>query len=115
MAVAEDSQAPRTYRVPEKCSKWVEEVEKYPWNTSMMIRIMYLESDCEANAVGDGHLIFSDGKNGISCGLLQVRILPERKVTCKEMKNPKKNIAMAYAIYKTQNYKAWSVYKDLVK
>lgn len=104
-----------TYRVPKECSKWVNEVEKYDWNTSMIIRIMYLESRCAANAVGDGHLIFSDGINGISCGLLQVRILPERKVTCQEMKNPKANIAMAYAIYKSQNYNAWSVYKGLVK
>ena len=91
-------------------------VEKYQeWNTSTIIQIMWLESKCRLNAVGDGHLVFSDGKNGMSCGLMQVRILPERKVTCQEMKDPKRNIAMAYAIYKTQNYRAWSVYRTMVK
>lgn len=76
---------------------------------------MYLESKCQSNAVGDGHLIFSDGKNGMSCGLMQVRILPGRNVTCKEMKDPKRNIETAFKVYQQQGYKAWSVYRDIIR
>lgn len=115
LAIAVDSGKQITYRVPEQCSKYVEEVERFNWDTTIIIRIMYLESGCRHTAVGDGHLTFNAGAYGMSCGLMQVRILPKRGVTCEQMKDPKKNIAMAYEVYKSQGYKAWSVYKHIKK
>ncbi len=38
------------YTVPEPCSKYIPEIEKYPWNTVTAIKIMYLESKCNPKA-----------------------------------------------------------------
>jgi hypothetical protein len=115
LAVAVDSGKQITYRVPSACSKYIDEIEKYAWDSSLIIKIMYLESGCRHTAVGDGHLTFNAGAYGMSCGLMQVRILPKRGVTCEQMKDPRANIAMAYEVYKSQGYKAWSVYKQIKK
>lgn len=104
----------KAFKVPTPCNKYVNLIEQYQgWDTSKMIKIMFLESGCSTVERGDGHLTYGKGKYGMSCGLLQVRILPNRGVTCEDMKDPAKNIAMAYKIYKEQGYKAWSVYKKI--
>lgn len=102
------------YEVPMPCAKYVDEIERYSdWNTVTIIKIMHMESRCRSDAIGDGHLRFGNGIYGMSCGLLQIRILPKRNVTCKQMKDPKMNIEKAHEIYLSQGYEAWSVFKRL--
>ena len=105
-----DDKGPEFYRVPESCSPYVAEVEKYAWNPSVIIKIMRKESFCDSSAVGDRKLEFGHGRFGMSCGLLQVRILPGRSYDCDDMKDPVRNIAEAFGIYEQQGYKAWSTY-----
>lgn len=77
-----------------------------------MLAIMRAESNCNASARGDTSLAYQKGGRtyGYSVGLLQVRILPGRE-HC-DSYNADTNIACAYAIYKSQGYSAWSVYKS---
>lgn len=94
LSIAEDTQAPRTYRVPEQCSQWVNYVEKYDWDTTMVIKIMVKESGCNPNAIN-----YTDSHKGCSgsYNLMQVGCLHYKKG---EVKNdPSLNLKIAYDIY----------------
>ena len=69
-----------------------------------MKAIMQAESSCNENTTGDTSLTFTqNGRTyGYSVSLFQVRILPGREV----------NIDCAYHVWKSQGYKAWSVYTN---
>jgi hypothetical protein len=96
--------------IPE-CNQYRHLVEKYDWDTELVMKIMELESSCNTNAVGDGHLTFENGTKGMSCGLMQVRVL-EGRPDCETLKNPETNLEWAYKIFKErENYTAWSVLK----
>lgn len=75
-----------------------------------MKAIMQAESSCNENATGDTSLTFiQNGRTyGYSVSLFQVRILPGRE-HC-DSHDPATNIACAYHVWKSQGYKAWSVY-----
>ena len=75
-----------------------------------MLKIMRKESLCDSSAIGDRRLEFDNGRYGMSCGLLQVRILPERGYGCEDMKDPQRNMAEAYKIFQLQGYRAWTTY-----
>ena len=74
-----------------------------------MVAISKAESHCRADAVGDKTLTFTkNGRTyGYSIGALQVRILPGREWCetgdCYEC---------AHNIWKSQGYRAWSVYTN---
>lgn len=70
------------------------------------------ESGCNPNAVGDGHLTFNNGTMGMSCGLMQVRVLAGRP-NCETLKDPKANIEWAYKIYTEQGLNAWTIYRNM--
>jgi soluble lytic murein transglycosylase-like protein len=94
-----------------QCNQFRHLVEKYDWDTELVMKIMELESSCNPNAVGDGHLTFENGTKGMSCGLMQVRVL-EGRPDCETLKNPETNLEWAYKIFKErENYTAWSVLK----
>jgi hypothetical protein len=92
------------------CNQYRHLVEKYDWDTELVMKIMELESSCNTNAVGDKNLTFANGTMGMSCGLMQVRVL-EGRPDCETLKNPETNIEWAYMVYKQQGYKAWTVYR----
>ena len=87
-------------------------VQYSDWDTNIMLAISKSEASCNTNAVGDGHLTFNKGAYGMSCGVLQVRILPDRNTTCDELKDPFKGVEWAHKIWLQQGYKAWSDYKN---
>ena len=91
---------------PVGCETYRHMVEKYDWNVDTMMYAMQKESGCNPQAVGDNYVIV--GVYAPSCGLLQVRTLAGRP-TCEELKDPATNIATAYAIWKSQGYRAWTV------
>ena len=84
--------------------------EKYDWDVRTMLAIMRAESGCDPNVTGDTSLTFTqNGRTyGYSVSLFQVRILPGRE-HC-DSHDPATNIACAYHVWKSQGYKAWSVY-----
>lgn len=94
------------YRVPEACVKYIDEVEKYNWSTSTVIKIMYLESRCNPNAV---NLKDSHGRCKGSFGLLQLACVHKggNKYDYKE------NIRLAFEVYTRagNSFKPWSTYK----
>lgn len=84
------------------------------WDGKTMYGICKAESMGNPKATGDTSLTFvKDGVTyGMSCGMLQVRVLPGRGITCEQMHNPEQNVAKAYEIWKAQSYTAWSVYSN---
>ena len=94
------------------CEQLALELEKYDWDTSLMLAIAKAESSCRANAVGDTSIKYvQDGREyGYSVGMFQIRILPGRE-HCDTFDIPT-NVACAYSIYKGQGLTAWSVYTN---
>lgn len=87
-------------------------IAKYDWDVRLMRAIAMAEGSCRWDAKGDKTLTFKVGKRtyGYSVGALQVRILPGRE-HCDSF-DPAKNIACAYAIYKSQGLHAWTMYSN---
>jgi len=84
------------------------------WDGRIMYGICKAESGGKADVVGDTTLTYVQNgvTYGMSCGMLQVRVLPGRNITCEDMHNPEKNVAKAFEIWKSQSYKAWSMYTN---
>ena len=74
-----------------------------------MVAISKAESHCRADAVGDKAITFTkNGRTyGYSIGALQVRILPGR-----EWCETGDYYECAHNIWKSQGYRAWSVYTN---
>jgi hypothetical protein len=74
-----------------------------------MVAISKAESSCREDAVGDRHIEFTQNnrKYGYSIGSMQVRILPGR-----EWCETGDYYECAHQIWKTQGYRAWSVYTN---
>lgn len=74
-----------------------------------MVAISKAESNCREDAVGDRHIEFTQNgrKYGYSIGSMQVRILPGR-----EWIETGDYYEGAHQIWKTQGYRAWSVYTN---
>lgn len=94
------------------CEQYRNILSKYDWDVNTMLKIMKGESSCNPEAVGDGHLTFDNGTKGMSCGLLQVRVL-EGRPDCKSLKDIETNIAWGYKIYTGQGYNAWTIYRNM--
>lgn len=71
-----------------------------------MLAIMRAESGCDPNADNTG--LNKDGT--VDIGLLQINSI--HGYTKAHMLNPHENIKAGYRIWRTQGYKAWSVYNN---
>jgi hypothetical protein len=87
-------------------------VARYDWDVRTMLAIMRAESGCDPNVTGDTSLTFTqNGRTyGYSVSLFQVRVLPGREAC--DSHDPATNISCAYRVWKSQGYKAWSVYTN---
>lgn len=74
------------------------------------IQVMSAESGCNPSAVGDKHLLITP-TTGMSCGLMQVRVLPGRP-DCETLKDPNTNIAHAAKLFAGGGWSHWSVCKN---
>lgn len=92
------------------CEQLEQELQKYDWDSSLMLAIAKAESSCRANAVGDTSIKYvQDGREyGYSVGLFQIRILPGRE-HCDTF-DIATNVKCAYDIYRGQGLRAWSVF-----
>jgi uncharacterized protein YxeA len=84
------------------------------WDANIMYGVCKAESKGKVDAVGDTTLTYVQNgvTYGMSCGMLQVRVLPGRNITCEDMHKPEKNVAKAFEIWNAQSYAAWSVYTN---
>lgn len=96
------------YRVPEACQPYIDEIEKYNWETSTVIKIMYLESRCNPKAT---NLRDSHGRCKGSFGLLQLACVHKGG----NKYDPKENIRIAYRVYQEagNSFRPWSTYKKI--
>ena len=94
------------------CEQLALELQKYDWDSRLMLAIATAESSCRSNAVGDGSLAYYQNgrKYGYSVGFFQIRILPGRE-HCDTF-DIATNVACAYKIYQGQGLTAWSVYSN---
>lgn len=93
------------------CDAVREEASKYSgWDVNTMVAIATAESHCRTGAKGDQTLTFTqnDRVYGYSLGAFQVRILPGRE-HCDTF-DVGTNVKCAYDVWRTQGYRAWSVY-----
>lgn len=95
-------------RVNPNCLQYRPLLEKYTdWDIKKMLPIMSYESGgCNPTLIGDKTLVFAQGTKGMSCGLLQVRVL-EGRPDCKTLQNVETNIDWGHKIWLTQGYGAW--------
>ena len=87
------------------CEQYRSIVSQYDWDTELMLAIMRAESGCNPNGIN-----WQDSHNGCvaSYGLLQIACIHFKEGEDKV--NPQTNIAVAYRVWKSQTYNAWSVY-----
>ncbi len=104
--------APEAPKPPATERSGCDYISDYDWDVRLMRSIAMAESGCRPDARGDGHLTYTVGGRtyGYSLGVLQVRILPGRE-HCDTL-TAKENVACAYAIYKSQGLRAWTMYKN---
>lgn len=90
------------------CEQYRQLIAKYDWNVDLMMAIMRAESGC--NPAADNTRLNHDGSN--DKGLLQINSIHKNLISDLDRLNPEKNIAAGYKIWKTQGYRAWSVYNN---
>lgn len=93
-------------KVANQCEEFREIVEKYPWNSKVMLAIMRAESGCNPRSDNSGL-----NTNGTyDYGLFQINSVHgySRNV----LANPAKNTEIAFKIWQSQGYRAWAVYNN---
>ena len=88
------------------CAQYYDMVDKYDWDTEIMLAIMYAESNCRANLDNTG--LNKDGS--VDYGLFQINSI--HGYDKNDLMDPAFNIDVAYKIYKSQGLRAWSVYNS---
>lgn len=85
--------------------------EYFPECPDVAIAVARAESNLEAHRVGDKHLAWDDGRNGMSCGLMQIRVFPDRP-SCDELLDPVENIKYARKLYEKSGWQPWSTFNS---
>ena len=89
-----------------RCEEFREIVEKYPWNSKVMLAIARAESNCNPRSDNTGL-----NTNGTyDYGLFQINSVHgySRNI----LANPAKNTEIAFKIWQLQGYQAWSAYNN---
>lgn len=93
-------------QVAGRCEEFREIVEKYPWNSKVMLAIMRAESGCNPRSDNTG--LNRDGSN--DKGLFQINSI--HGFSDAERLDPIQNIKIAFRIWQSQGYRAWSAYSN---
>lgn len=89
-----------------RCEEFREIVEKYPWNSKIMLAIARAESNCNPRSDNSG--LNTDGT--YDYGLFQINSVHGHSRSI--LANPAKNTEIAYKIWQSQGYRAWSAYNN---
>lgn len=83
----------------------------YEWDTRIAYAVCMAESGGHPDAIGDQSLTFYDEGRlvGMSCGLMQVRVLKGRP-GCNALLDPQTNMEWAWRIYQAGGWKPWTGY-----
>ena len=93
-------------QVAGRCEEFREIVEKYPWNSKVMLAIARAESGCNPRSDNSG--LNTDGT--YDYGLFQINSVHGHSRSVLE--NPAKNTDIAFKIWQSQGYRAWSAYNN---
>lgn len=87
-------------------------VEKYfGEEKEIALAVMKAESQGDPSRIGDKHLVYADGRYGMSCGLFQIRVLQGRP-SCDELLDAEFNVKYAYEMYQKSGWHPWSAFKN---
>lgn len=89
-----------------RCEEFRNLVEKYDWNANTMLAIARAESGC--NPLADNTGLNRDGTN--DKGLFQINSI--HGFSDAERLDPVRNTEIAYRIWKSQSYRAWSAFNN---
>lgn len=89
-----------------RCEEFREIVEKYPWNSKIMLAIARAESNCNPRSDNSG--LNTDGS--YDYGLFQINSVHDHSRSI--LANPAKNTEIAFKIWQSQGYRAWSAYNN---
>jgi len=92
------------------CTAYVETIEKYPWDTSMVLKIASAESKCNPNAVNrtDNHKVCMGSYNILQVGCLHYKEGQDRK-------DVETNVRIAYQVYKDagNSFRPWTTCRKI--
>lgn len=98
------------YEVPQPCAKYLDEIEKYPWDTAMVARIMNAESNCNPknHNYSDSHKTCTGSWNLMSVGCLHYK-------NGESKDDISLNIRKSYQVYKESGYSfcPWTTYRKM--
>jgi hypothetical protein len=83
----------------------------FPEDPETAVAIAKAESRLKPEVVGDRHLAWEDGRNGMSCGVFQIRVFPNRPA-CEQLLDEDFNIEYARGLYERFGWYPWSTYKS---
>ncbi len=93
-------------QVAGRCEEFRELVEKYPWNSKVMLAIARAESNCNPRSDNSGL-----NTNGTyDYGLFQINSIHGHSRSI--LANPAKNTEIAFKIWQSQGYRAWAAYNN---
>ena len=93
-------------QVAGRCEEFRELVEKYPWNSKVMLAIARAESNCNPRSDNSG----LNANGTYDYGLFQINSVHGHSRSI--LANPAKNIEIAFKIWQSQGYRAWSAYNN---
>lgn len=79
--------------------------EQFGPESRLALAVFKAESGLDPQAVGDANTPYP------SCGVAQIRILPERRITCDEMKDINHNIEYAKYLRDRKGWNVWTSYR----
>jgi len=83
----------------------------FPEDPDTAVAIAKAESNLEDWRIGDKHLAWDDGRNGMSCGIFQIRVFPKRP-DCEKLLDEDFNIDYARELYESSGWSPWSTFKS---
>lgn len=92
---------------PVGCQEYLPLVERYDWDSDIVLRIMRAESGCVPYALNN-----NPNTRDYSVGLMQINVygdLAKNRPSPEELFIPENNIAYAYSLYQSGGYGHWSV------
>ncbi len=93
------------------CERYRTLFESYDWNASTAMAICDMESGGSVTIVNN-----NPSSGDFSVGLMQINLYGEMKKSRpseEDLKDPKKNIAFAYELYKKEGFHPWTTYKKI--
>ena len=94
-----------------ECNVYRSEVEKYDWDSEIMLKIMELESGCRETVIND-----NPNTGDYSIGLFQINLYganAKYRPSEEHLKIGGNNIAYAYELYSNGGYRHWTTFKKV--